>query len=223
MARIWLTARHRPSESAASTAAPWIAMVAMAISVARVFAGGGPTPHTADTRTGLAPAVEAMPVPAALQVPLLLKILTYDRNFSARTASGLRIAIIFISASAESTRARDEIADALTGLTVKNVPIRHTTLESVSDGQVAATARADQVNIFYLTPGIGAHLGSLLRIGVERQIITTTGVPAYVDQGVAVGVGIKQDKPYILINLPTSKAVGTEFDASLLRIAKVVR
>lgn len=181
----------------------------------------GQVPGTAAARA----AVEAMPVPPGLQVPLILKILTYDRNFGRRAGSGLRIGIVFSSRDAGSTRARDEIADVLKGFpTIKKAPISHTTLEYTSDGQVESAAKSDQINMFYLTPGTGPHLDGLLRISLAHRIITTTGVPQYVDKGVAVGIGVKQnDKPDILINLPASKAVGSEFDASLLRMARVVR
>jgi hypothetical protein len=167
-----------------------------------------------------------MPVPASLQVPLLLKILTYDRNFAARTGSSLSIAVVFGGANPDSIRARDELAaafEAFADKTVKNLPIRYSALEYVSDSQVDAVARTKQINVFYLTPGIGAHLDGLLRIGRTYQIITTTGVPDYVEKGVAVGIGIKLDKPHILINLGTAKEVGSEFDVSLLRIARVIR
>ena len=185
-----------------------------------------PFAGAAEGQSIAAPVTAAMPVPAALQVPLLLKILTYDRNFAARAGSRLRIAVVFNAARPESIRARDEIAaafEAFADRTVKNVPIRHSALEYVSDSQVNGAVRYERINVFYLTPGIGAHLDGLLRISRTYQIITTTGVPEYVEKGVAVGIGIKLDKPLILINLGTSKAVGTEFDVSLLRIARVIR
>jgi YfiR/HmsC-like len=185
-----------------------------------------PIARAVEAQPVAAPVTDAMPVPASLQLPLLLKILTYDRNFAARTGSSLRIAVVFSGASPESIRARDEIAaafEAFADKTVKNLPIRYSALEYVSDSQVDGAARADQINVFYFTPGISAHLDGLLRISRTNQIITTTGVPEYVEKGVAVGIGIKLDKPHILINLGTSKAVGTEFDVSLLRIARVIR
>ena len=55
-------------------------------------------------------------------------------------------------------------------------------------------------------------------------ITTATGVPEFVQRGIAVGIGMKADKkPDILINLPSSRSEGSEFDASLLRIATVVK
>ena len=193
-----------------------LGMAAERVSIARAAEGQAST----------APLTDAMPVPASLQVPLLLKVLTYDRNYAARTGSSLRIAVIFSGANPDSFRARDEVLaafEAFADKTVKNRPIRFSALEYSSNTQVEAAVRADQINVFYLTPGMRAYLDGLLRIGRIHQIITTTGVPEYVERGVAVGIGIKLDKPHILINLGTSKDVGSEFDVSLLRIARVIR
>jgi hypothetical protein len=172
------------------------------------------------------PGVEIMPVPAELQVPLILKILTYDRNFDSRSNSALRVGIVFVAGDPVSLKAKNEVAGVFRSFsdkTVKKLAIRHTEIEYTSDSQIEEAARINQFNIFYVAPGNSRNLANLLRISRARQIITTTGVPAYVDQGIAVGVGVAQDRPHILINLPSSKAEGSEFDASLLRIAKVVR
>jgi autotransporter adhesin len=86
-----------------------------------------------------------------------------------------------------------------------------------------SAAKANHMNVLYIAPGNAQNLDALLKVSQANQIITTTGVPTYVDQGVAVGIGIRQDKPQILINLGGSKREGSEFDASLLRIASVIR
>jgi hypothetical protein len=173
-----------------------------------------------------APGMEIMPVPAELQVPLILKILTYDRNFDSKAQTELRVGIVFVSGNPASLKAKNEIEDVFrrfSDKTVRKLAIRHSAVEYVSVSQVEEAARSNQFNIFYVAPGNAGNLETLLRISQARQIITTTGVPAYVDKGIAVGVGVEQDKPHILINLASSKAEGSEFDASLLRIAKVVR
>jgi hypothetical protein len=169
---------------------------------------------------------EIMPVPAELQVPLILKILTYDRNFQSKAQTELRVGIVFMSGNPASLKAKNDIVEVFRGFsdkTVRKLAIRHSAVEYVSDSQVEEAARSNQFNIFYVAPGNAGNLETLLRISQARQIITTTGVPAYVDKGIAVGVGVEQDKPHILINLASSKAEGSEFDASLLRIARVVR
>jgi hypothetical protein len=40
---------------------------------------------------------------------------------------------------------------------------------------------------------------------------------------VSVGIGVADNRPQILINLASTKAEGSEFDASLLRIATVLK
>ena len=62
----------------------------------------------------------------------------------------------------------------------------------------------------------------MLKVSQDLKLTTLTGVPDYVRRGVAVGIGVEQDKPQILINLGAARAEGSDFDASLLRIAIVV-
>ena len=64
---------------------------------------------------------------------------------------------------------------------------------------------------------------AITRVSQARQVTTTTGIPDFVRQGVAVGIGQRRGKPQIYINLEASKSEGSEFDASLLRIATVVK
>jgi len=169
---------------------------------------------------------EPMPVPADLQVTLILKVLSYDRNFAARAAGELRIAVVISPGDPDSARARAQIVDVTQTLPfrmMRGVPIRYLFVEYASDAQLETFVTTNQIAVLYIAPGNQQNLDALLRISQSRQIVTATGVPEYVERGVAVGVGVRQDKPVILINLPSSKSAGTEFDASLLRIAKVIR
>ena len=92
-----------------------------------------------------------------------------------------------------------------------------------TDQQLIETVNAKQINVFYIMPGAADFLQALIRISQARHITTVTGVPAYVEKGVAVGIGVKKNrKPRILINLPASKSEGSAFDANLLRLATVL-
>jgi hypothetical protein len=79
------------------------------------------------------------------------------------------------------------------------------------------------INVIYVSPGNDRNLESILALSKAQKITTTTGVADYVRKGVAVGIGSRQGKPQILINLAASKSEGSEFDASLLRIATVIQ
>jgi hypothetical protein len=170
---------------------------------------------------------EPMPFKPDVQITLLLKILTYDRSFSVKAKSGVKIGVVYVASDPESVQVKDEILKTLqlvADRTIKNVPITAVALEYKDPKALAAAVRSGGINVFYIAPGNADSLTELLRLSHTRGITTATGVPEYVQRGVAIGIGIKADKkPDILINLPSSRQEGSEFDASLLRIATVVK
>lgn len=172
-------------------------------------------------------AAEAMPFPADVQITLLLKILTYDRSFQYKAKSGVTIGVLFVPTDPDSVKAKDAIVKTLqlvSDRTIKNQPIRHVTLEYKNPVELEKSVRSNRVNVFYIAPGNSDSLGAVMKLSKTYGITTATGVPEYVQRGVAIGIGIRPDKkPEILINLPSSRSEGSEFDASLLRIATVVK
>jgi hypothetical protein len=168
---------------------------------------------------------ESMALSADVQVPLLLKILTYDRQLEAKAGADLVIGIVHDPTDKDSAKAADEIATTLykfTGKTVKKLPIKYFLIEYTKASELEAFVKAKSINMLYVTPGVARALPDIIRISQARHLTTTTGVPDYVRKGVAVGLGERQNKPQILINLSASKSEGSEFDATLLRIATVV-
>jgi hypothetical protein len=51
---------------------------------------------------------------------------------------------------------------------------------------------------------------------------TFTGVPLYVEQGVALSIGIVRERPQIIVNLAATRAEGSDFTSQLLRLCKVI-
>ena len=199
------------------TGAVWLALVATAF---------GMTSTVQSPRLAAPSASEMMAVPMDLQVPLLLKILVYDRNFGGREQSAVNIGVVYAPSDPASLRARDELLRALDRVsdkTVKGLPIRYTSLEFTRYADVEAAVLARKISVLYIAPGNSGNLEQLLRLSERNQVMTVTGVPDYVNRGAAVGIGLRQDKPEILINLASARSAGGEFDASLLRIARVIR
>jgi hypothetical protein len=173
-----------------------------------------------------AAAAETMPAPTDLQVPLILKILTYDRELLQKAKSELTIGVVYFPSDPSSVQAKDDVLRVLEQLsdkTVRKVSIRSVAVEYKNPADLQAAATANRIGVFYVTPGNAAHLDRVLQVSQSQRITTFTGVPDYVQRGVAVGIGVRQDKPQILINLASVKSEGSEFDASLLRIATVIR
>ena len=176
---------------------------------------------------GRAGAAEAMPIPPDVQITLLLKVLTYDRNFATKARTGVSIGVVYVPTDPDSVRVKDEILKTLSrvgGRTIKNLPIRYTALEFRDPASLEKLVRANRINVFYVAPGNGAGLEALVKMSKTFAITSLTGVPEFVQRGVAIGIGMKPDnKPDIIINLRASREEGSDLDASLLRIARVLK
>jgi uncharacterized protein DUF4154 len=173
-----------------------------------------------------ATAAEAMPFTADAQVPLLLKVLTYDRSFAVKAKSALNIGIVYMASDPQSVKAKDDIVKTLQAFsdrTIKNVPIKFQPIEYRGRASLETAVRSG-VNVFYIAPGTADAIDEVLKVSHRSGVTTATGVPEFVNRGVAIGIGMKADKkPDILINLSSSRSEGSEFDASLLRIANIVK
>jgi hypothetical protein len=159
------------------------------------------------------------------QLVLILRILAYDRQLEfKRAGKPLMIGVVYNPSDSASVKASDEAGQALTKFAdkrVKGLTLAHYLVEYTSQGQLDSVFKGRDFGAFYICPGT-KNLEYLLKASESRQITTTTGVPSFVNQGVAVGIG-PGEKPRIFINLKSARAEGVEFDASLLRIATVVR
>jgi len=170
---------------------------------------------------------EDVPVPAIIQVPLLLKILTFDRNFDQRVGSVLRIGVVYVDDVPASRQAKDDISTALNGFadkTIKKLPISYVLLRYSTEQSFEDAAKNHGVNVLYVTPGNAKFLAGLLRVSRKHRMTTVTGLPEYVKEGVTVGFDLTSDnKTKILINLNSARLEGVAFDANLLRLSTVLQ
>lgn len=165
---------------------------------------------------------QTMTVNAEDQVMILLKVLTYDRQFEAKAGQRLKIGIVYVDSDAASVKMADEIGTMLkkhSAKPVKKIPFTYVMISYTTPAAVEATIKAEDISLLYVAPGNTKNLRDLIRISQQHKVTTATGVPEYVEKGLALGVGIERDRPRIHINLASSKSEGSEFDASLLQIA----
>jgi hypothetical protein len=171
-------------------------------------------------------AKEKMPVPPRVQIPILLKVLTYDRNFEKKVGDKLVIGLLYDSQDDDSEKIKEKVSDvldSLSGKTVKDVPFTYVDLDYNSKKSQKNSIESKKVDVLYLAPGGIGHLKSIVQISQEYKILTITGVPDYVKRGISVGIGLKDKKPEIWINLSSTKAEGSDLPANLLKLCKVIR
>ena len=188
--------------------------VRLAIGVLTLLLGGGSAQ------------AQKMAAPAEVQVPLLFKILTFDRRLATRPPGDvLVIAVVFQTGYRASLVARNQVVDALKAMqdsTISGHPVRWVAVEWIDEAQVRLALIRERTDVVYVTPLRGVELHPLIRTARAAGMTTFTGVPLYVEQGVALSIGIVRERPQIIVNLAATRAEGSDFTSQLLRVCKVV-
>jgi hypothetical protein len=173
---------------------------------------------------GLAAAVPAVtaqevPVPVQVQVPLLLRILSFDRNLAQRRTGDLVVAVLYQSRNRTSLAIAEEVSRLLGS--VPGTEAVGIDLDKVTDLRAALAQSGGQV--LYVSPLRGVEIGGIVRVSRVAGVTTVTGVPRYVDEGIAIGLDLKAERPEIVVNLEGARAEGADFTAQLLKLARLVQ
>lgn len=167
---------------------------------------------------------EKMPVPADIQLTLLMKILTYDRALKERCPESINIGVLYNSKDESSVEAKGEIVDVLNkyaGRKVSKLPFEYSEVDWQSKDSLINWIQENKINMLYIAPGFSEQIKEITAITQELNILSTTGIPKYVKKGVSICIGLKNEKPQIIVNLESSKEEGVDLDAKMLRIAKL--
>jgi hypothetical protein len=168
---------------------------------------------------------QEMAVPVDVQITLFLKILTFDRNLKKRVGDEIVIGIVYQEKFRKSLNVKDKFVDAMEESRIKKLedtPIRLMPIDISDKTELARVVSEHPIDMLYIAPLRAVEIKTITAVSREKQITTLTGVPDYVESGLAVGIGIKGKKPQLLINLSAAKAEGANFRAQFLKLAKVI-
>lgn len=169
-------------------------------------------------------AAQDMEVPADVQYPLLLKILTLDRNLEAKNDGEIVWGVAYQSQVRESWRSMQAFVDASKNTTaqLKNARVRLLPIEVNNMDDLERTIKQHRIDVLYVTPLRAVDIRKIAAVARALQVRSLTGVPGYVVEGLAIGIGLRGDKPEILINLAATQAEGADFNPQILRLAHIV-
>jgi hypothetical protein len=164
-------------------------------------------------------------LPLNVQVPLLLRVLAYDRALSRTGAGDVVVVVLYDAASTVSGESRAAFVRAVRSGSITTVNGRAIKLVevNVAAGQVGAALRQNRAVAAYLTPGLDARVDELVSAGSASRTLLMTGNAQWVRRGVSVGVGTAGGRPKLFINLPAARGAGADLPATLLQIATVVQ
>lgn len=167
---------------------------------------------------------QGMVVPVKLQLALFLKILPFDRNLKDRVGDEIVFAVLYQNNFGISYNAKEGLLKVVKESSIKKIegiPFRFVLID-IEETNLAEAITRDNVDILYITPLRAVEIEKITNLSRAQKIMTLTGVPDYVESGLAVGVGVKGEKPLIIINLKAAKAEGADFSSQLLKLAKVI-
>lgn len=150
--------------------------------------------------TGIASPVQAQDqAPAKLQAALIMKLLAFYTNLGDKPFT-----IQVVGAP--------DIAKELKALVGKSAG--KATLNDVVEGD----APSGSPQVVY----VGKSPGDVIGFTQSNKILSVTGIPAFVNDGVTLGIGIENKKPKIILNLSSSKAEEINWNPAILKVAATI-
>lgn len=174
---------------------------------------------------GMARAAELDPKQVAL---LVLRILAYDRNFKVRAdGKAAPILLLYQDGNALSEAMQVDLGNVFEELMgsvrVGGLPLQVSALAYTKPLALEARVLSLHPVVLFVCPGLAEAVPQVSAICRKRSVLSMTTTNSYVKGGLSVGLSPGDDRMHIAINLPASKAEGTDLDAALLRIAEVYR
>jgi hypothetical protein len=167
---------------------------------------------------------DEMELPVATQIPLLLKVLAFDRQLLASEHSEIVVGIVFQSGNRESSTAKTEAIRVIeeSRLAVAGRPVRAVAIDL--DREELETAMvAKHLCALYVTPLRAIDIADIAAAAQASKVRTLTGVPRYVARGIGVGVRLIGDRPKLMVNVTAARLEGADFSAELLKLAQVTQ
>ena len=162
-------------------------------------------------------------VPARLQIDLLNKVVTYDRNFVAHAAHPLGVIVVIKAGDADSERVGAQLMGELRGRSsLGKLAHRATLVRYANPKALADLCRTNRASILYLSSGFGSQVSAIADALRGLPVLSVAASDDDVKRGIVLGFGVRSGKPKLLIHLGRARSQGVDFRADLLRIAEVV-
>lgn len=172
----------------------------------------------ATSATTSVPAQE-MELPVSIQVPLFLKVISFDRLRNQLPDAMIVVGIAYQSGYRTSSNTRDEVDRSLRAANDRRIKV---VIIDLDRDDLGKELQEHKITLLYVSPLRSYSIADIASAAVAVRAMTVTGVPQYVEQGLAVGARLQGDRPKLMVNLPASRRGGANFSAELLKLAQVL-
>lgn len=172
------------------------------------------------------PALAEEPMlPTEQQVPLLLKVLTYERTLMRVERPDLRVGVLFDPAAAESRRQFDDLERVFRTYADKTIRGHAVTLVPIPVaylGKADLPPEAAGIHILYVPPSDLSIVPIVREWTRSRKILSATPVAAYVEAGLSLGLVVRNGRTGVAVNRAASGKEGKIWAEDFLRLCHVI-
>jgi hypothetical protein len=167
---------------------------------------------------------EDVSVPIPLQMELLLKVASYDKNLKERAGERLRVAVLLRQEDADSGRSAAQALGVLSEAEeVSGLPVDRVSTTYTSAPTLARIIREGKVAILYVTPGFEeGEIEAIARALDGVSVLSAGALAKYTPQGMVLGFDLAGGKPKLIVNLERAKRQRVELSSSVLKLVTVV-
>jgi hypothetical protein len=170
-------------------------------------------------------AAQDVALPVNVHLPILLKILTFDRHLPAKLEGEFVLGVVYQDRFRSSADAADGAMATLAHLPdafLDGFPIRTVPIDLDNQPDLATVVAQNHLTALYVAPLRTARLDDIIHVSETAAISTLTGVPQYVEEGLAIGIDNVGNHPSIVVNVAEARREGADLSAQVLKLARVL-
>lgn len=169
-------------------------------------------------------AAEDVSLPVPLQIALLLKVASYDKNLAERAGDRVVVAVVMKPGDTDSARAGAQALSALSEADdIDGLPVEAQGVPFSSAGALARATTAERFSVLYVTPGFDdAELGAMAEALDGVSVLSVGAIARYAIQGTVLGIDLVGGKAKLLVNLARAKRQRVNLSSNALKLMRVV-
>jgi hypothetical protein len=163
-----------------------------------------------------------VPVPIALQVELLSRIVAYDRNFSARVRGRAQVLILTQPGEPLSERVARHLEESFARVEYMGKFPHDLAVFPFADAlTLTKQCRARSIDIVYVTPGLEHQLPEIVSALTGLDLLSVAASPAQVPERLVLGFDLVSGRPKVLVHLAQARLQNVAFRSDFLKLARV--
>jgi hypothetical protein len=167
---------------------------------------------------------EEVSVPVSLQIDLLLKVASYDKNLRRRAGDRVLVAVLVNPRDADSGRVAGQALAALAEASeLDGLPVMPLSVEYTDSASLSRLVDESRVAVLYVTPGfMPAELDGIAQVFDGRSILSAGALAKYTERGTVLGFDLVGGKPKLLVHLARAKRQKVELSSAVLKLMRVI-